>query len=311
MAREWADRAGEMEVLVRVVEHGSFSAAGRELGLTPSAVSRIVARMEARLGVRLLIRTTRALTLTPEGEAYHRAALRILEDMAETERAVTDQAAPRGRLRVTASLSYGRLFIAPVLAGFLERYPGILLDLSLSDTIVDLTGGQADVAIRVGDLADSGLKARKLGDSGRVVVASPDYLARRGTPRTPEELLTHNCIGFNWRRTRLGWPFRRDGRDFELAVSGNVEANSGDTVVQMARDGLGVARVGAFVVAEDLAAGRLIALLEAYNPGEREVFHAVFLGGAQVPARVRVFVDYLAEHVGGRSGQASSPRGDG
>lgn len=298
MAREWVDRAGEMEVLVRVVATGSFSAAGRALDLTPSAVSRVVARMEARLGVRLLIRTTRALTLTPEGEAYHRAALRILEDLAETERAVTDQAAPRGRLRVSASLGYGRMYIVPLVAEFLALYPDILLDLSLSDAMADLTSGQADVAIRVGPLADSGLTARKLGDSGRVIVASPAYLARRGTPQAPEDLLTHACIGFNFRRSRQGWPFRQDGETLELAVPNCVEVNSGDAAVQMAVDGVGVARVGRYVVAQDIAEGRLVPLLEPFNAGEREPFHAVFVGGAQTPARVRVFVDFLAARMG-------------
>lgn len=293
MPREWIDRSGDMEVLARVVETGSFSAAGRLLELTPSAVSRIIARLEARLGVRLLIRTTRALTLTPEGEAYHRSALRILRDLGETEQAVMDQAAPRGRLRVSASLGFGRMYVVPLLGGFLERYPEVLVDLSLSDAMVDLIGGQADVGIRVGPMADSSLTARKLGDSDRVVVASPAYLARHGEPETPEDLLGHNCIGFNFRRMRQGWPFQRDGQAFELAVSGGVEVNSGDAAVQLARDGVGVARVGRYVVADDIAAGRLVPVLEAFNAGEREPFHAVFMGGAQTPARVRVFVDYL------------------
>lgn len=300
MAREWADRAGDMEVLVRVVATGSFSAAGRALDLTPSAVSRVVARMEQRLGVRLLIRTTRALTLTPEGEAYHRAALRILEDLAETERSVTEQAAPRGRLRVSASLGYGRLYIVPLVGEFLALYPDILLDLSLSDRVVDLTSGQADVAIRVGPLPDGGLTARKLGESGRVVVASPAYLARRGTPEVPEDLMRHAVIGFNFRRLRSVWPFRRDGQEFEVLPPSCVEVNSGDAAVQMARDGVGIARVGRYVVAQDIAEGRLVPLLEPFNANEREPFHALFVGGAQTPARVRVFVDFLAARVGAR-----------
>ena len=298
MARDWADRAGEMEVLVRVVATGSFSAAARVLDLTPSAISRVIARMEARLGVRLLIRTTRTLTLTPEGQAYHRAALRILEDLAETERAVTDQAAPRGRLRVSAAQAFGRLRVLPLVGEFLALYPDILLDLSLSDAMADLTGGQADVAIRVGPLPDSGLTARKLGDSDRVVVAAPAYLARRGTPQTPEDLAHHACIGFNFRRSRQGWLFRREGQDFELAVPNLVEVNSGDAAVQLALDGVGIARVGRYVVAQDIADGRLVPLLEPFNAGDREPFHAVFVGGAQTPARVRAFVDFLAARVG-------------
>lgn len=297
MARDWIDRSGEMEVFAAVIERGSFSAAGRLLGLTPSAVSRIVARIEARLGVRLVVRTTRALALTPEGEAYLRAAQRILKDLDESERAVAGQAAPRGRLRVSASLAHGRLVVVPLLRGFLALYPDILVDISLTDATIDLVEERADVAIRVGPLSDSGLVARRLGDSGRSIVAAPAYLDRHGTPVEPEDLLRHNCIAFNFRRVEPAWPFRRDGQVFELAVSGNVEANNGETVAQLAREGIGIARVGSFHVAEDIAAGRLVSLLDAYNPGDREPIHALFVGGTIMPARVRVFIDYLAEQL--------------
>ncbi|AHE52724.1 LysR family transcriptional regulator [Sphingomonas sanxanigenens] len=300
MIGQGGDRPGEMDIFVRVARTGSFSAAARELKLTPSGVSRAIARLEARLGIRLMIRTTRTISLTPEGETYHRAALRILRDIDETEQAIAEQASPRGRLRVSVAFTYGQLVIVPLLSDFLARYPEILVDISLSDTVIDLTEGRADVAIRVGPLADSGLMARRLGGSMRSIIASPAYLARHGTPRQPEDLLRgHNCLGFNFRRTRPGWPFRRDGRDFELMVTGNVEANNGDTVVQLARDGVGIARVGSFHIQADLAAGRLVTLLDDYNPGDHEPFHALFVGGATIPARVRVFVDYLAERLMG------------
>ncbi len=298
MAREMIDRSGEMEAFVAAIREGSFSSAGRVLGLTPSAVSRIVARIEARLGVRLIVRTTRSMTLTPEGEAYHLAAQRILADMAETEDAIAEQAAPRGRLRVSAALAHGRLSIVPLLEEFVERYPGILVDISLGDTLVDIAGGRADVAIRFGPLPDSLLTARKLGENGRTIVASPDYLARMGTPQIPEDLLGHNCLNFNFRRAEPVWPFRRDGRDYALGVKGNIEANNGETLVQLARQGVGIARVGSFHVVDDIAAGRLVALLEPYNPGDREDIHAVFVGGTNTPTRVRVFVDFLAERLG-------------
>ncbi|TDR88065.1 LysR family transcriptional regulator [Enterovirga rhinocerotis] len=295
MARDWVDRSGEMEVFAAIVERGSFSAAGRLMGLSPSAVSRIVGRLETRLGVRLVHRTTRALALTPEGEAYHRAARRILSDLTEAERAIADQATPRGRIRVNATLTHGRLVIVPLLGEFLERYPGITVDISLTDTKVDLVEERTDVAIRVGPLDDSSLVARRLGDSGRTVIASPAYLARRGTPQVPEDLLRHNCIGFNFRRAEPLWPFRLDGREIALTVTGNVEANNGETVAQLAREGVGIGRVGSFHVAQDIAAGHLVPLLEAYNPGDREPIHALFAGGPTTPARVRAFVDYLAE----------------
>jgi DNA-binding transcriptional LysR family regulator len=293
-----ADRAREMAVFSAVAASGSFSAAGRDLDLTPSAVSRTIDRIEARLGVRLMLRTTRTLTLTPEGQAYLGAARRILSDLDDAEQAIADQGAPRGRLRVSASLSHGRLCVVPLLGAFVARYPHILVDINLSDAVVDIAGGQADVGIRFGPLADSGLTARKIGVTGRMIVASPDYLARRGTPRVPEDLHDHNCLNFNFRRAEPVWPFVRDGQEFALSVKGNVEANNGETLGQLAIDGVGVTRVGAFSVVEDVAAGRLVPLLEDFNPGDEERIHAVFVGGANTPARVRVFVDFLAEQLG-------------
>lgn len=293
-----ADRAREMAVFSAVAASGSFSAAGRDLDLTPSAVSRTVDRIEARLGVRLMLRTTRTLTLTPEGQAYLGAARRILSDLDDAEQAIADQGAPRGRLRVSASLSHGRLCVVPLLGAFVARYPHILVDINLSDAVVDIAAGQADVGIRFGPLADSGLTARKIGVTGRMIVASPDYLARRGTPTIPEDLHDHNCLNFNFRRAEPVWPFVRDGQEFALSVKGNVEANNGETLGQLAVDGVGVTRVGAFSVVEDVAARRLVPLLEDFNPGDEERIHAVFVGGANTPARVRVFVDFLAEQLG-------------
>ena len=292
-----ADRAREMAVFSAVAASGSFSAAGRELGLTPSAVSRTLDRIEARLGVRLMLRTTRTLTLTPEGRAYLGAARRILTDLDDAEQAIADQGAPRGRLRVSASLSHGRLCVVPLLGDFVAREPHILVDINLSDVVVDVAAGQADVAIRFGPLADSGLTARKLGETRRVIVASPAYLAARGTPRTPEELHDHNCLTFNFRRVEPVWPFVREGREYSLSVRGAVEANNGETLGQLAAAGVGVTRVGAFSVADEVAAGRLVPLLEDFNPGDVENIHAVFVGGANTPARVRVFVDFLAERL--------------
>lgn len=293
-----ADRAREMAVFSAVAASGSFSAAGRDLDLTPSAVSRTIDRIEARLGVRLMLRTTRTLTLTPEGQAYLGAARRILSDLDDAEQAIADQGAPRGRLRVSASLSHGRLCVVPLLGAFVARYPHILVDINLSDAVVDIAAGQADVGIRFGPLADSGLTARKIGVTGRMIVASPDYLARRGTPSVPEDLHDHNCLNFNFRRAEPVWPFVRDGQEFALSVKGNVEANNGETLGQLAVDGVGVTRVGAFSVVEDVAARRLVPLLEDFNPGDEERIHAVFVGGANTPARVRVFVDFLAEQLG-------------
>lgn len=297
MQMNGADRAREMEIFVAVTKSGSFSAAGRVLGLTPSAVSRTIDRIEARLGVRLMLRTTRVLTLTAEGQTYLGAARRILADLDDAEQGIADQGAPRGRVRVSASLVHGRQHVVPLLGDFVRRYPHILIDINLTDVVVDVAAGQADVAIRFGPLADSPLTARRLGDTGRTIVASPDYLARRGTPTVPEDLHDHDCLNFNFRRAEPVWPFRRDGRDYALTVRGPIEANNGETLTQLAVAGVGVTRVGNFSVADAIDAGRLVPLLEDFNPGDREPIHAVFVGGANMPARVRVFVDFLAERL--------------
>lgn len=281
-----------------VVAEGSFSAAGRLLGLTPSAISRTIDRLEDRLGVRLLLRSTRALTLTAEGHAYLCGARRILADLDDVEQEISDQGAPRGRLRISAALSHGRLCVVPLLGEFVQRYPHILVDISLTDTLVDVAAGQADVAVRFGPLADSPLTARKLGETRRVIVASPAYLARHGTPRVPEDLHGQNCLSFNFRRAEPVWPFRKNGRDYALSVEGRIEANNGETLGQLAAAGVGITRVGAFSVAEEIATGQLIPLLDEFNPGDVEAIHAVFAGGANTPARVRVFVDFLAERLG-------------
>ena len=278
-----------------VAAEGSFSGAGRRLSLTPSGVSRAIDRLELRLGARLLLRTTRALTLTAEGRTYLASARRILADLDDADQAIADQGAPRGRIRVNGAVAHGRLCIVPLLGEFVRRYPQILVDISLSDGMVDIAAGQADVAIRFGRMADSGLTARRLGEYGRTIVASPDYLARRGAPQTPEDLHSHDCLNFNFRRADPVWPFHRNGETYSLPIQGPIEANSGDTLLQLALDGVGIARVGNFSLGDAMTTGRLVPLLQAFNPGDVEVFHAVFVGGANMPARVRVFVDYLVE----------------
>jgi len=290
-----ADWGGDLEVFTLVVDAGSFSAAARRLNLAPSSISRVIDRMEARLGVRLLLRTTRSLTVTPEGATYLSAARRIFADFQEMEQLVSNQSSPRGRLRVSTSILYGRMFLVPVLGEFIRRYPDILLDINLTDAVVDIAGGQADVGIRFGPLPDGPLTARKLGETRKMIVASPDYLSRRGKPRVPEDLLSHDCLGFNFRRAAPTWPFRKDGREYSLAIKGSVEANNGETLGQLAAEGIGITRVGAVTVQDQIRSGALISLLEEFNPGDVEEISAVFVGGTHTPARVRCFVDYLVE----------------
>jgi len=294
MPRVSMERSGEMEVFARVVREGGFSAAARTLDLTPSAVSKLIQRLETRLGTRLLARTTRALSLTEEGEAYHRAALGVLQALNEADQAVS-AGALRGRVRVNASVPVGTLFVLPSLPAFLARYPEIGVELSVTDVVIDLLEQKADLAIRVGPLPDSALVARRLAQSRRVVCASPDYLKRRGTPATPQDLQQHNCLTFTFRRSRNGWPFRVKGEDQELIVRGNLQLNNGQTMLQATLAGLGVARFGAFLAAPAIKTGALVPLLEKFNPGDLEPIHAIYLGGGPVPARVRVFIDHLAQ----------------
>ncbi|MGO4438111.1 LysR family transcriptional regulator [Rhizobium sp. RAF56] len=301
------NRAGEMEIFVEAVRQKSFANAARALQLSPSAVSKVVTRLEARLGVRLLMRSTRALQLTAEGDLYLRQAARILEDIDEAERMVASGAAavPRGLLRVSSTVGFGTRHVVPLVPDFLARYPEIQLDLSLSDGVIDLLGERTDVAIRAGLLRDSGLKARKLTENRRVLVASPAYLAARGRPQRPQDLGDHNCLGYNFSQALGLWPFRDpdSGQRIEVPVSGNFQTNNGATVRQLARAGLGIARIGRFHVQQDIEEGKLIALLEAWKPGDREPIHAVFLGHAHLAMRIRAFIDFLVERIPAQTGE--------
>lgn len=295
------NRAGEMDVFITAVELDSFSAAGRRLGLSPSAVSKMIRRIEDRLGTRLLVRSTRSLQLTPEGEIYRQRALRILAEIEDTERVVASgaSAAPRGLLRVNSSVAVGQFLILPLMPKFLALYPEVELDFTLSERVVDLIGERADIAIRVGPMRDSNLKARKLCESRKVVVASPDYIAARGRPTAPADLAHHNCLKFNFRRTMEEWPFKDpESGEIELRpVSGNFYGSSGAIARQMCLAGLGLVRLGSFHLAEDIRAGRLVVVLEDYNPGDMEQIHAVFVGHDYLATRVRTFVDFLAENM--------------
>ena len=296
------NRAGEMQVFAETVRQGSFSAAGRALRLSPSAVSKLVTRLEQRLGVRLLTRTTRALRLTPEGEIYLARANRILDEIGETERmlAAGGSGAPAGRLRVSVSIGFGATVVVPLLPAFLAAYPEIQIDLSLEDRIIDMVEERTDVAIRTGPLRDTSFRARKLVDSPRSVVASPDYLARQGRPDHPKDLDRHNCLGFNFRPTAEEWPFRdpETGTVHTRTVRGNCEVNNGPSMRALCRAGVGIARMGNFFIGEDVRAGRLVPLLEEYNPGEIESIHALYPGHPHLAARIRSFVDFLGRHIG-------------
>jgi DNA-binding transcriptional LysR family regulator len=298
MARLEINRSGEMEVFARVVELGGFSPAARALKMTPSAVSKLVGRMEARLGARLIHRSTRKLTLTAEGELFHERALRVLADLDEAESAVAESQTPRGRVRINSSVPFGLHHLLPLVPKFSALYPKVILDLVLCDTVVDLLEARADVAIRVGPMRASQLMARKLGDSPMAVVASPAYLARHGAPRTPRDLAAHNCIGFNFTRHCDKWPFIDGGERLFLPIHGAATSGDGETSRRLALVGQGLARLAHFHIGGDIAAGRLVPVLEAYNPGDREELHAVYVGhGGRLPSRVRALIDFLVAEV--------------
>lgn len=298
MSRKEVNRSGELEVFVRVVELGGFSAAARALGMSPSAVSKLVARLEQRLGARLIHHSTRQLQLTPEGRAFYERGTRILADLDDAELAAGAQAAPRGRVRINANVPFGHHLLLPLVPRFLAQYPEVSLDIVLTDAVVDLMEERADLALRAGPLKDSSLIARKLGATRMMIVAAPHYLERHGTPRTPEELREHNLLGANYVRAQPGWPLRFEGEDLVIPVTGNAQASDGEARRHLALAGLGLARLAYFQVREDLAAGRLVPVLEDCNPGDREEVHAVYLGhGGHMPLRVRVLLDFLVANV--------------
>jgi DNA-binding transcriptional LysR family regulator len=288
------NRIGEMQVFSKVAGTGSFSEAARRLGMTPSTVSKLIGRIEARLGVRLVERSTRRLALTVEGEIYHERSQVLLADLDGIERELAQGAAAAGgRVRVNASVAFGALGLEPLLPGFWRAYPNVVVDLSLSDEIVDLYLDRTDIAFRVGPLPDSGMVARRIGVARRRIVAAPEYLARRGAPRTAADLARHNCLGFNFRRAAPVWPLREGGRVVERAAPGTLLANNGETVRRMALAGAGIARLADFHARADLAAGRLVEVLAEAVEADEEPIHAVYLGGPRLPQRVRVFLDFV------------------
>ncbi|MCA1867983.1 LysR family transcriptional regulator [Agrobacterium genomosp. 3] len=287
------NRAGEMMVFVRVVEAGSFSEAARLMLMTPSTVSKLIARLESRLGVRLIERSTRRLALTEEGQFYYERSQALLSQLDETEQQIAQGGAEaEGVVRVTSSVSFGTTAVEPILPAFFEAYPNVIVDLSLSDDVVDLYLDRTDIAIRVGKLADSNLMARKIGETKRCIVASPAYLERHGTPTAPEELVNHNCLGFNFRRAMPVWPMREGGRIVERMLSGSLLVNNGDTLRRMAIAGVGIIRLADYHLRGPIERGELVELLSDSDIGVVDEVHALYRGSQFLPARVRAFLDF-------------------
>jgi DNA-binding transcriptional LysR family regulator len=286
----------EMAAFVRVVDAKGFSAAAPALGLTPSAVSKLVTRLEARLGVRLLQRTTRALSLTADGEAFYAAARRIVGEIATLEAEISDRrGTPHGLLRVTTSLTFSTHQLTPMIGEFLRRYPAIQLELMPTDCVVDLIEEGVDVAIRVGRLADSSFLARKIGEDVRLVCAAPAYLAARPAPQRPEDLAHHNCILSRDRADWNRWPFRIDGQVREIAVNGRVAVSEGEAQLRLGLQGLGIVRLTRLTVAGAIKRGELVPILRDYSAEEPVPIHAVYPHRKHLASKVTAFVDFIFE----------------
>jgi DNA-binding transcriptional LysR family regulator len=289
-----------MEVFARVVREGSFSAAARSLSQTPSAVSKQIGRLEDRLGARLFNRTTRRLSLTEVGAAFHERAERILTEIEEAEQAVSHLSmAPRGTLRLDVPTGFGRLYVAPLLRDYIDRNPEVRVDVTLNDRYVDITEESIDLVIRIGELSDSSLIARRLAANRRLVCAAPDYIARHGQPMRPANLAQHNCLVYTYRAQRNDWPFLSQDQDPAkpqiVRVSGNLETNNAEALSAAALAGLGIALLPLWLIGPDLAAGRLIHVLPDYH-GPDSAIYAVYPPGRHLSPKVRSFVDFLAEH---------------
>ncbi len=296
------DSVAGMRTFARVVEAGSFSAAGRQLGVAPSSVSRQINDLEDELGARLFHRTTRKLSLTEAGRLYHERAARILIEVEEAKLAVSQTGGmTSGILRLTVPSSVGRLHIAPALAAFHDRFPAVRVVLSVTDRLVDLVDEGFDLAIRVGQPSDSSLIARRIGASRRIVCGSPAYLESAGAPKTPAELANHNCLTFRGHPGRNVWTFRGPQGVSEVRVSGSLFANDGEVLSAAAVAGLGLVLLPQWLVGAELAEGRLREVLSDFPVvPEATPLYALYPHQRHLPPKVRAFIDFLVERFAGR-----------
>lgn len=288
------DRLAAIQVFAQVVETGSFAKAAERLGLSTSAASRHIAELESHLQTRLLNRTTRKVSLTETGRAFYERSVQLLADLAEAEQEAARAAVePRGTIRLTTSVNFGVRHVAPAIAEFLAEHGGVRFDVSLSDRTVDLVEEGFDLAIRIGSPGADNLVARKLGETRLVPCAAPAYLALRGAPREPEDLARHNCFTYEYASHRHLWRFRdRSGAERNVRVSGTLHANNDDLLAEAAVRGVGVVFAPAFVVGDDVRAGRLVPLLQEYEPAPVSIY-AVYPSRKHLSAKVRRFVEFL------------------
>lgn len=289
------DKLNAMAIFVRVVERGSFSAVAREMQTSQPTISKVLKALETGLGGKLIARSTRQLSLTDEGQRYYNECRQILAAVDAAEHSFqSGRERIAGHLRIGSSVSFGRLQIAPRLAQFLERHPGIEIDLQLSDQNQDLVSEGLDVTFRIGELNDSGLIARHIGTTHRVTVAAPAYLKKHGQPHTPAELGGHNCLQFNLLNSQNLWVFEKNNQRHEVRIKGNAQSNNSEAIREMVLGGLGIALSPVWLFSEDLKAGRVTAILQDYT-AQSLPMHAVSPANRRQSARVKAFVDYMSQ----------------
>src|SRR6476646_10570894 len=300
----------EMAIFERVAERGSFAGAATDVGLSPSAVAKLITRLEHRLGVRLINRTTRRLALTAEGETYLHRVHEILGAIAVAEsEIVSARTSPRGHLRVHTFPVIACHELASALPEFLVRHPHLSFDFMVTNRSVDLIGENVDVSLRIGPLEDSGLVSRKIVDLSRIVCASPDYLTRHGRPAEPADLVRHACLTLSRNPGSASWPFRVDGELVRIDVKGPVSADSADMLLQLAIGGTGILRLSEHVVAPSIREGLLQPLLQdAQDPENYPLFALLPPGRHQAP-KVRAFIDFLIERLGSAPWRMGVERG--
>ncbi|WP_061533197.1 LysR substrate-binding domain-containing protein [Collimonas arenae] len=302
------DRLTSMQIFVRVVEKGGFSAAAEEAGISPTMVGKHVRQLEEQLGVRLLNRTTRRQSLTEIGHLYFERCKQALQEIEAADASVKEmQLLPRGVLRVTAPATFGGLMLTAVVRAYLERYPDVELDLSLNDRVVDMVEEGFEVALRIGELPDSSLIARPLQHYRAMVCASPEYLARCGTPRTPQELVGHNCLSFAHGSRYNRWEFARDGVRQEVEVHGNFRANNGLALRTAALNGIGIIMQPEALLRDEVAAGRLQRLLTDYELAHRPM-HIVVASNRKMTPKLQSFIEFVVDHFGRDGGVLTEPR---
>lgn len=287
----------QLRVFVRVAERGSFSAAGRDLRVTQSTVSKAITALERAVGARLVNRSTRRVSLTESGSRYYERCRQILADLDEADAAVSESGITvTGALKIAAPVPFGLMFVAPRVARFQARHPSLDIDLDLNDQPLNLVEQNVDVAIRLGHLTSPGLVARKLGESPFVVVASPLYLSLRGTPRTPKDLTRHNCLAYTLQAGSTVWAFKGKETTDSVTVAGNYRSNNLLAVKDAAIAGIGIAQLPLWMVDAEIKAGSLRLVLENFRLPAFGI-HAVFPSARQIPAKVKMFVDFIQDEL--------------